>query len=257
MQIFTRRADLGWRLVGLLGLVLVWQFYALRLPTIILPTPAETLRALAALASTGYLWAELAVTLRRLALALLLGSGLGLAAGLAGGLVPAVREMLKPLTGALMGTPPIALVVLALVWFGTGDTGPLVVTALIIFPLVFAHIVEGILALDQRLVQMVRLYRAPFSIRVQDLYLPGIAGPLLASAQVVTGMGVRVGIMAELLGSPSGIGSAMAMARVNLMMPELFAWIVVSVTLVLALELALGPVRRSLLAWRGDERAQR
>lgn len=31
----------------------------------------------------------------------------------------------------------------------------------------------------------------------------------------------------------------------------------VSVTLVLALELALGPVRRSLLAWRGDERAQR
>ena len=57
--------------------------------------------------------------------------------------------------------------------------------------------------------------------------------------------------MAELLGSDDGISFAMAMTRFNLDIADLFAWILVSLIVVIIVEfIIIKPVQKYMLRWR-------
>ena len=112
-------------LMGLLSLVillLLWQGIAPRYPNVILPPPADVALALARLLGEGQIWPAVGATalhaLGGFSLAVVVGGGLGLLAGAQ----PLLQAALTPICVALLGTPPIAWLVLAMVWFGLGHT---------------------------------------------------------------------------------------------------------------------------------------
>lgn len=120
------------KLVILLLLALVWQLYALRLNNpLMLPTFTEMVTAWAKVAVTGELFAKIGVSLQ----VLLLGYGGGiLCAGILTVLAIGTRvgtDLLETLTAMFNPLPAIALLPLALLWFGLG-------TPSIVFVLVHA-----------------------------------------------------------------------------------------------------------------------
>ncbi|MFN8449988.1 MAG: hypothetical protein U0521_15735 [Anaerolineae bacterium] len=68
---------------------------------------------------------------------------------------------------------------------------------------------------------------------------------------LAAGIGVRAVLMAELLGANEGIGHSFNRAWTFLKTPEMFAWMLASLTLMALLEFGIfKPLRRTLTRWQ-------
>ncbi len=242
----------GWGAAASLFLLLaVWEVGSAAYGTLILPDPAATFAAFMRLAEAGELWSALLVTARRalagLALALTAGSLLGLAAG-----VSMTASMLsRPLVMLLLGTPPIAWLVLAMLWFGTGDGTPVFTVFIACFPIVFVGALQGARTLDRQLQDVAQAFRLPRSMKLLDLYLPHVVSYLFPAWITALGTSWKVVVMAELLSASDGVGAALAVSRSHLDTAATAAWVAAVVGLLLLVEyLLLEPFKREVERWR-------
>ncbi len=216
-----------WLALGIVLLFLCWWLVSLVFDEIIIASPVKTISSLAAMMITGTFWKSVGITFERFALSLVFGSLLGLVFGIAAGLKQQIRWILEPFRWILMTVPPAVLVVVSMIWFGMGCVQTIFVTSLLILPIIYVNTLAGIDAVDQQLVEMATIYRASTTMLIRELYLPGVGGHLLAGLSLAAGMGIRIVVLAELLGAYSGIGYEFALARTNLDTPVLFAWVIV------------------------------
>lgn len=242
----------GWGAIASLFLLFaVWEGISLAYGSLILPDPAGTFGKLSGLATSGAIGPELAVTARRamsgLALAVAAGSLLGLAAGVS----MTASMMSRPLVTVLLGMPPIAWLVLAMLWFGAGDGTPVFTVFIACFPVIFVGALQGTRTLDHHLKDMARTFRLPLRMKVFDLYLPHVVSYLFPAWITALGTSWKVVVMAELLSSSDGIGAALAVSRSHLDMEATLAWIAAVVLTLLAVEyLLLEPIKREVERWR-------
>lgn len=242
----------GWgSLASMFIFAALWQLTAETLGSLILPTPGETLRTVLGLWSGGELWPELQITARRAlsgyGLALLVGSLLG---GLAGSSMTA-SVLARPLVTLLVGTPPIAWLILALLWFGAGDGTPVFTVFIACFPVIFVGALQGTRTLDGQLREVARVFRLPRWMTVRDVYLPHVVSYLFPAWITALGTAWKVVVMAELLANSDGVGAALAVTRSHLDTAASMAWIVALVGSLLAVEyLLLEPIKRHVEAWR-------
>ena len=105
--------------------------------------------------------------------------------------------------------------------------------------------------LDPALVEMAAVYRLRPWQRLWHLYVPHLAAPLTAALLIATCGGVRVVVMAEVLGADSGAGFALANARSTFDSGELYAWALLLLLLVAVLEFSVQqPLQRRLTRWQ-------
>jgi len=246
----------GWGAIASLFLLLAaWEGVAAVYGALILPDPAAAFGRLAELFASGAAWPELATTARRasagLALAILAGSLLGLAAGVS----LTASMMARPIVTVLLGTPPIAWLVLAMLWFGAGDGTPVFTVFIACFPVIFIGALQGARTLDHQLKDMAAAFRLPPRMKLFDLYLPHVVSYLFPAWITALGTSWKVVVMAELLSSSDGVGAALAVSRSHLDMEAALAWIAAVVLTLLAVEyLLLEPVKREVERWRDLDR---
>lgn len=243
----------GWgAIASLFLLVALWELLAGLYGPLVLPAPLETAETLRQFIEQSHAFRDaLLLTARRafagLALAVTFGSLLGVAAGVS----MTASMMARPWVTVLLGTPPIAWLVLAMLWFGTGDGTPVFTVFIACFPVVFAGGMQGARTLEQRWRDLAQTFALPWRMRVTDIYLPHVISYLFPAGVVALGSAWRVVVMAELLASSSGVGAALQASRAQLDMPATLAWISVVVLLLLALEyLLLEPIKREIERWR-------
>lgn len=243
-------------MAGALALLGAWQLLSLVAHEAIVASPLATLRALAGLAASGVLWSELLVTVRRLAIALALASVVGFGLGLLAGLRPGVRAFLEPTRWVATTLPAAVIAVLGMLWFGLGDRQVIFLVFVIITPIIYINTLEGVLAIDARVLEMARVYRLSRRLLLTEVYLPGIGGSVMAGLTLAAGIAIRGVILAEVLGALEGVGHSFSRAWTFLNTPEMFAWVLVALLLMGTLEFGLlRPARRRLLRWReGDKR---
>jgi NitT/TauT family transport system permease protein len=243
-------------LTGTAVLLAAWHVWSLRHPAVLVPSPAETLRAAADLAERGLLLGEVARSLGRTLLGSVLALLIGVAWGLTGGTSALADQLARPLRAVLLGVPPIIPVVMGMVWWGGGGAVPVFVATLVSVPVVAVTVAEAVRALDPELAEMAAAFRVPLAHRLRHLVLPALSAPLLASVALVTTTSLRTVIMAELLAAPDGVGAQIATARTNLATDEVFAWAAVAVAVALLAEhLLVGPLRRRAHHRQHDDRA--
>lgn len=242
----------GWGAVASLFMMLAaWEAVSQVWGPLVLPDPAATLATLWQLAAAGAAWDELAVTGRRAMTGLILAVLVGSAAGMAAGLSLTASMMARPLVTVLLGTPPIAWLVLAMLWFGASDGTPVFTVFIACVPVVFVGALQGTRTLDHTLRDMARVFRLPWSMRVADLYLPHVVSYLFPAWINALGTAWKVAVMAELLSSADGVGAALAVSRSQLDLPSTLAWIAAVVLTLLAVEyLLLEPLKREVERWR-------
>jgi len=246
----------GWGAVASLFLLFAaWEGASAVYGALILPDPATVFATLAGLIESGTAWPELAVTARRaltgLALAIAAGSVLGMLAGVS----LTASMMARPLVTVLLGTPPIAWLVLAMLWFGASDGTPVFTVFVAGFPVIFVGALQGTRTLDSHLKDMATVFRLPARMKLFDLYLPHVVSYLFPAWITALGTAWKVVVMAELLSSADGVGAALAVSRSHLDTAATLAWISAVVGSLLAVEyLLLEPIKRELERWRQNER---
>ncbi|WMD22096.1 ABC transporter permease subunit [Achromobacter seleniivolatilans] len=252
----ARQVPKIWAVGGVILLLGAWQVAANALGPMLMATPWATLRALGPLIRDPAFLPAVSASLERIVLGVGTGCLLGFALGVLAAHSPQLRAVLEPLRWLLMAIPPIVVVVLAMLWFGLGSTMVMFMTVLMMAPGMYVNTVKGMLQVDRDLVEMSHVYRFGAWRRLLHLYLPALTAPLTAALLIALSGGVRLVVMAEVLGADSGVGYALANARSTFDSAQLYAWVLLILLLVAALEFALlQPLQRRLGMWREPSHA--
>jgi len=229
----------------------LWQVGHEAYGDFILPAPLATLHVALDLLSRPETWSVALLTARRALTGFLAASVAGAAIGLAAGYSAATLRLARPLVTVLLGVPPIAWIVLAMIWFGSTD-GTVAVTILVAAaPLVFVGVSEGVMARDRNLDAMARAFGANAWKRITTLSLRHVAAHLFPSLVLALGVAFKVAVMAELLANVGGIGGELARSRANLDVAGALAWILIAVGALIVVEYGcVHPVRAEFERWR-------
>lgn len=245
------RTSWRWSLLGVMLILAGWEISARQMGPMLMATPMEALRAVATLIHHPEFWQHARASLLRIATGVGIGCTIGFVLGVLAGHNARLRGLLEPLRWLLMAIPPVVVVVLAMLWFGLGSSMVIFITVLMMAPGMYVNTVKGMQLIDTALIEMGHVYRFSPWLRLRHIYLPALAAPLTAALLIATCGGVRLVVMAEVLGAESGVGYALANARSTFDSNQLYAWVLLILGLVALLEfLMLQPIQRHLTQWK-------
>lgn len=215
----------------------LWQFAAMAAGSaILLPSPWETAKAFAALAGTGYFWKTAAATLLRVAAGFLLGMAAGTALGVLTAFSRLADEFLSPVRGIVKATPVTSFIILVLLWF-TATLTPVFIALLMVMPIAWANVREGVLAVDAQLLEMAEVFRFSRTKKLRHIYLPSVLPQYLAACTTGFGFAWKSGVAAEVIARPAfSIGRNLYESKLYLNTEELFAWTALVILLSMLLE---------------------
>lgn len=242
----------GWAgLAALCLLAAVWQIGHEAYGPYILTSPLETLQAIGKLAQDRNAWGIALLTLQRALTGFVLVALTGCLLGISAGYSPATMRIASPLITVILGVPPIAWIVLAMIWFGGSDATVRVVILVAALPVVFLGAASGISTRDRGLDRMAKAFGAGPIRRFLSVGLRQTTTTLFPALALALGTSFKVAVMAELLANAGGIGGALADARINLDIATALAWVVVAVGLLIVVEYSLiHPVKGEIDRWR-------
>ncbi len=240
-----------WSCFGIVGFLGLWLWSSQHVGSLVLPSPLATGQSLIQLVMQGQALTTLAITTGRILLSfgvsLIIGTGLGLMAGVS----QPIRSALSPLITMMLAVPPVAWVVLTLLWFGMGTQTVGITITVALVPIPFLATVEGVQSIDPGLQEMATVFRLTLVQYLREILLPHLLTYLFPATLTAFGTAWKVAIMAELLGSRDGIGAELAVARSNLDTAESLAWILLGIIVFLGIEYScLRPLKRQLEIWR-------
>lgn len=242
----------GW--VGLAGLMCIaaaWQAGHEIYGSFVLPSPVESFSVLLELMKGPVLWPAALETGWRAMTGFLLAAGIGTLAGAISGYSFATMRLMRPVVTVILGVPPIAWIVLALIWFGSGGGSAVLTVVLASFPISFAGALQGVSTRDRALDAMARSFGAPALTRFHSVTLPHLLSYLFPAWTTTIGSAWKVTVMAELLSNSGGIGGELATARSLFDIPLVMAWIMLVVGFAMLSEYGvLNPLREMTERWR-------
>ncbi|MBQ8684971.1 MAG: ABC transporter permease subunit [Clostridia bacterium] len=206
---------------------------------LLVPSFSDCMKGLGGLLISGGFWRAFFSTFLRVLCAFTISFGLAVVFAIVAYLLPIFARFFAPIVAVLRSVPTLAVLLIVLVWTGSG-VAPVVVAFLTLFPTLYAGLYAALLGVDRGLAEMSRVYRVPLKRRVFSLYLPSIAPLALREGAAALGLALKLVASAEVLaGTYASLGGLMQEAKAYLDMPLLFALVCVTFLLGLALE-ALG-----------------
>jgi NitT/TauT family transport system permease protein len=190
----------GWSSISsILLFFALWDFGNQLYGNLVLPSPKETIQTLFYMINEPKVIEDIFITIKRaffgFSISLIFGSLLGLFAGL----FVTASIMSRPIVTILVGMPPIAWIVLAMIWFGMSDTTVIFTVVIASFPIVFVGALQGTRTLEGNLKQMADSFNLPFKMKIFDLYFPHIFSYIFPAWISALGMAWKIVVMADFL----------------------------------------------------------
>ncbi len=225
------------RLWAVLFWLAVWQLGAMALDQeLFLVSPLRVLGRLGELVVTGPFWRAVGMSSLRIMGGFLAATAAGVLLAALSARFRRVEELLAPALLAIKSIPVASFIILALILFSSRNLAVLI-SFLMVLPVVYANVLEGIRSADRQLLEMGRVFRLPVGRRLRYLYVPQVYPFFEAACGVALGLCWKAGVAAEVIGMPQGsIGERLQQAKIYLDTPDLFAWTLVIVLVSLAFE---------------------
>lgn len=217
--------------------LLVWQLAAASLASsLLLVSPLRVLERLCGLVREPQFYAAVGFSFVRIVAGFLLGLGCGTLLAVAASRWHLAEVLLWPYVTVIKTTPVASFIILCLIWLDSSSL-PVFISFLMVLPIVYANMLEGIRQTDQKLLEMAKLFRVGAGRRLLYIYLPQLRPYLITACSVALGLSWKAGIAAEVIGIPDGsIGERLYEAKVYLSSADLFAWTVVIIAVSIAFE---------------------
>jgi NitT/TauT family transport system permease protein len=233
-----------------------WEIYvrASEVNPLIFPALAEVFGALWRGWSTGALAGATWTTLKLLGISLLIGIGLGFLFTVLARVNSFVDDAVELLTSMLNPLPSVAMLPIAIIWFGLNVNALIfVVVNAVVWP-VTLNISTGFRTANQTLVNVGRVLGLSWWRMVTDVLFPAALPYTMTGLKTGLGYGWRTIIAAELVfgisGSKSGLGNYLNDARYFLRTDEVFAGIISVAVIGILLESGFNWIeRRTIVRW--------
>ena len=227
---------LGIVLIG----VLIQAAGALKGDALVFPGVDEILRAFGRIIITPKTYLLIWTTMKHLIVSMAVSTVIGVGLGVAMGMIPFVRNLMKPLMIMLRSLPMIILIVIIMV-ITDYDRVPVIASSIILIPMIAEAACEGCLRIDKELIDVYRM-NANFNGRVLfQVYLPLMAGYLKQAYVNAVGMGVKLAVSTEyLVQTRNSLGKAVHTSGYFNEYQDIYAYALVMILLVLVI--SEGPV---------------
>lgn len=229
-----------------------WQYMAdaERINTFFFSSPIAVIKDFILLFTSGRIWLHLGITVLESIAGLLIGLVLGVAVAFLFGNFKILSLLFDPIFVAIYGLPKLALGPLLVIWFGLGIKSKIIMSAMLVFFLVFFNAYAGFRDVNVELVNTLKLMGASRWQIVQKVTLPSCIPWIIASLRSGTGAAVGGAIMGEYLGTNKGLGFLVQTAGANYDITRVMSVILVMCILMLVLDECGKMLEKVVLKWR-------
>ncbi len=217
--------------------IAVWYLaWAIIKQDILIASPVQVASRLAELVTQANFWVVTFSSLLRIVFGFLLAVAVGCVLAVLCFLSSFLYDLFSPVIRIIRATPVASFIILALIWLNT-DNVPVFASFLMVFPIVWENVYQGIRGTDKNLLDMARAFRLKKASVFKNIYVPSVMPYFVAACNIGIGMAWKAGIAAEILGVPlHSIGTELYRAKIYLETVDVFAWTAVVIVLSVVIE---------------------
>jgi NitT/TauT family transport system permease protein len=237
---------------GIVTLALVWELLP-RLGVVdsyFIPPLSQVLQAWWQLIVTGELWRHLQASLLRSGAGFLLATALAIPLGAAVAWYRPVREFFQPVLEVFRNTAALALLPVFTLLFGLGEVSKIaIITYACFFPILLSTI-AGVATVDAQLLRSAKVLGLSPVATFRKVVFPAAVPTIFTGIRISGAAAVLVLIAAEIVGANAGIGFLITYSNNNMLIPKMYAAILTTSVLGLAVNYGLVALERRFSRWR-------
>lgn len=227
--------------------IAVWAFAAHQFgKPLLFPSPLSVLKTLGELLQTKDFYIVTAKSLGNILLGTLSAILCACVLAVVTYKIRFVRELIHPVMAVVKATPVASFIILMLLFLGPVKV-PSFITFLIVLPIVWTNLDQGIASIDPQLSEVAKMYRFSLAKRLRVLIFPSFKPYFLSACKTSIGLAWKAGVAAEIIAMPPDtIGTMIGEAKLYIMSAEMFAWTLTVVLLSLVIEFGVSYLFRKL-----------
>ena len=213
--------------LGFVSLFVLWHLASVYLvSSVLFPPPSIVFRKAVILVLNGVLLEHLWASVQRILIGFIAGSLLGIPIGLAMGSFRPVRQVLEPYTEFLRFIPSVAMITVAVIWFGIGEASKIF---LIIYTTIFLVILNTAAGVSAIANNKIRAAQALGATRGQIFFhvaLPATVPYILTGMRLAMANSFTTIVAAELIAANEGLGKMLWDGRMFMLVDDIFVSLV-------------------------------
>ncbi len=213
------------------------------------PAPKTVWDAFVSMASGGVFWSDLKVSLTRAFTGFIIGAVFGVALGLLTGQTKFFSFLLQPLFTVLRPIPAIALVPVAIVWFGIGESSKYFVVGYAVFLTTWLNTHHGVHYVPKTYILAARSLGASRKRIFPEVLVPAAAPYIVAGLRLGATVAFLALVAAELTGASAGIGFRLQEARQFIRTDRMFVGLIELGVLGALLDTLFVFISRKIVHW--------
>lgn len=213
--------------ISFAALFLTWHLAAVYVvKSVLFPSPITVFAKGANLIANGTLLDNVAASLQRIAAGFFLGSAIGIPIGLTIGSFRAARKLIEPWTEFLRFIPAVAMITIAVIWFGIGEEAKVF---LIIYTTIFIVILNtaaGVASIAPNKLRVAQALGANKWQLFALVALPATVPFILTGMRLAMANSFTTIVAAEFVSAQHGLGVMLWNGRLFMLIDEIFVALV-------------------------------
>jgi ABC-type nitrate/sulfonate/bicarbonate transport system permease component len=245
-------------LVGLAGFLAILELVPRigLVPADYLPPTSRIVTALAQEATDPAFWVAVGDTLTGWIVGLLIATSAAIAIGVLISVVPYAREATASTIEFLRPIPSVALIPLAVLMFGSDLRSTLLLVVYASFWQVLIQVLYGVQDVDPVAEETARSYGLGRWARVRHVLWPTALPYVMTGVRLAAAVALVLAITAELIIGSPGLGARIAVAQTSNAIPDMYALVMVTGLLGVAINVGARAVERRVLSWHQSVRGE-
>jgi NitT/TauT family transport system permease protein len=236
-------------LLAVAGLLAIWQAASLILNTDSFPSALDGIRAIPAILTDRSELINIADSLRRMAIGLVLAVILAIPLGLMMGRSRAVASFFNPLLMVIYPVPKAALMPVIMLWLGVGDVSKTLVIFLgVSLPIIY-HSFQGARAVEEKMLWSGAAMGMSAGQRMLRIVLPAALPEILTGCRTGLVLALITMVTSEMIARQSGAGNILFNALDMAQYDTVFAMIIIIGAMGILLDAAFEALRSRLVKW--------
>lgn len=234
--------------------IIAWQIVSVSgfVSETVLPSPLLIVQSFISLTISGEIFVHLKISILRALCGFLLGAGIGLSLGLIVGFSKRSEGYIDPTMQMLRTIPNLAVTPLFILWFGFDELSKILLIAFASFFPIYVNTFNGIRSVDAKLFDVARVLEFSKRKQLTRLIFPASLSHILLGIRLSLGAAWLSLVVAELMGSSSGVGYMIMDARQFSQTEKVFVGIIIFGIVGKLTDSFVKVLEKRLLKWRSS-----
>ncbi|MFT3877357.1 MAG: ABC transporter permease [Propioniciclava sp.] len=247
-----RAVTVGRGISGVVALALIWEFAPLigLVDAYFIPPLHVVLAEGWRMVNSGELWQHVSASLTRSVIGFSLAIATAIPLGAAIAWYRPAREFFTPVLELFRNTAALAILPVFMLILGIGETSKIaIVLFACFFPILLATI-SGVATVDAHLVRSAKVLGLSPVATFRKVVFPAAVSTIFTGVRISGAAAILVLIAAEMIGATAGLGFLINYAQYNFLIPKMYAAILTTSLIGVAVNYGLVALERRFSQWR-------